>query len=366
MYQFSIPMPYTKDCVEKIKSINSQVEKSKITSLYFALPQSDINFTGFEQGRIAWKFKTNFNNWIEILTYIKENGFEFIYLLNAPHSVDIFSDDIDEKLKKLDFLINKLYEMGLKKFRVSNPRLLTYLHSNYPELELYTSTSFEYTSLKQYQTFIEMYPYVKQIVPSHDVNKNFKLLKNLKKYSPNMDYELIVNEGCLGGCPLRNFHAANFGHKKTKSEVQHGLEIAYYANMCAMMLKNNPYLFICKSQNIYPWEIEEYAKIGYTKFKIVGRDWYKFNSQAYFDNCLTYLKGIDNYKTLEKVSLSCLNHHVAEAPLPYVKDIRPLLPKIEHFKKYGHLCASICGEECLYCYKCAEKINKKFKTNPFC
>ena len=47
----------------------------------------------------------------------------------------------------------------------------------------------------------------------------------------------------------------------------------------------------------------------------------------------------------------------------------------EHFKKYGHLCASRCGVECRYCYKCAEKIQKVFmkkqeeqqkSTMPFC
>ena len=32
-----------------------------------------------------------------------------------------------------------------------------------------------------------------------------------------------------------------------------------------------------------------------------------------------------------------------------------------HFKKYGHLCALICGVECKYCYKCAEKIQKVFE-----
>ena len=44
-----------------------------------------------------------------------------------------------------------------------------------------------------------------------------------------------------------------------------------------------------------------------------------------------------------------------------VKDFIKYMPKIKHFEKYGHLCQSRCGTECRYCYKCAEKIQKKFE-----
>ena len=361
MYQFSIPMPYSKSEVDRACTINNQTKKSKITGMYFALPRSDVDFTGFEQARTALRFKTNFENWREILTYTKEKGFDFIYLLNSPRAMEVYNNDLNEKLKKLDILINKLYGMGLKKFRISSLRLLMYLHTNYPELELYASTSFEYTSMKQYGNFIEMFPYIKQIVLAHDVNKNFKLLKSLRKAYPDMEFEIMLNEACMGGCPMRIFHSLSCSQNSLDVEPPEGLKLDYhfYADLCWKPFKEDTYLFLCKAHNIYPWEIEEYGKIGYTNFKLVGRE----SRLTYFENCLTYLKGIDDYKSIENESLNKFIHHGNATPMPAVKDIRPLLPKIEHFKKYGHLCASICGEECRYCYKCAEKINKKFKNS---
>ena len=359
MYQFSVPMPYSREDIDKISDINKQVVKSKITSLYFALPFTDSNFTGFEQGRTGLDIKTDFEYWRDVLEYIKANNFEFIYLLNSPRPIDINNNSLSENIKKLDFLINKLNDIGFNKYRVANAKLLTFLHENYPELDLYSSTSFEYISMKQYQNFIDMYPYLKQVVLSHDVNKNFKLLKNLKQMYPNIEFEIMVNEGCLGGCPHRISHASETSNDSISEAYKKHFYLQYYIKQCAPILKKDPYLFLCKAHNIYPWEIKEYAKLGFFKFKLVGRDGQDFPSPRYFENCKTYLLGIDNYKLIENYRMNRLVHHIGGLPFPYIKDMKPYLPKIEHFKKYGHLCSSICGVECRYCYNCAEKMKKK-------
>ena len=51
MYQFSAPMPYTKEDIDKLLNINNQIEKSRITSLYACVPRGCEVFTGFEQSR---------------------------------------------------------------------------------------------------------------------------------------------------------------------------------------------------------------------------------------------------------------------------------------------------------------------------
>lgn len=76
-----------------------------------------------------------------------------------------------------------------------------------------------------------------------------------------------------------------------------------------------------------------------------------------------YLKGIDDIKNILDVpvinfaSNSTIKEHLQNLT---VKDIKHLLPDIKHFIKKGEYCASICGSECRYCYKCAEKINKVY------
>ena len=115
---------------------------------------------------------------------------------------------------------------------------------------------------------------------------------------------------------------------------------------------------------IYPWEIEAYGKIGINKFKLVGRDAYTYRIQNYLNEYLLYLKGIDDIKNIENEPINTFIHHLVNTEVLKqlkVKEVKNLLPKINHFKKKGELCATVCGVNCFYCHKCAEKIEKVFK-----
>ena len=107
-----------------------------------------------------------------------------------------------KQLDKLDKLINKLRSEDLRKLRISNIQLMGYIAKHYPDMELYASTSFEYTQVKQIKNLMTQFPQIKQIVPSHDVNKNFKFLKTIRKLYPNLNIEIMLNEGCIGDVPL--------------------------------------------------------------------------------------------------------------------------------------------------------------------
>ena len=50
---------------------------------------------------------------------------------------------------------------------------------------------------------------MKEVVPTWDVNKNFAFIKNFKLRFPDKILELMVNEGCIGGCPFRRDHHAS-------------------------------------------------------------------------------------------------------------------------------------------------------------
>ena len=99
-----------------------------------------------------------------------------------------------------------MQKIGVNKLRVASAQLMTYIGKHYPDFQVLASTSLEYKTIWEYQNFIQFHPDVTQIVPSHDVNTNFLLLKNLRKRYPNMEIELMVNEGCLQECPNRNLH----------------------------------------------------------------------------------------------------------------------------------------------------------------
>ena len=363
MYEFSAPMLFDKKLIDSLLDINNKVEKSKITSFYFSLPSTCDLFTVFEQYRNDFTEHSDFSYWKDLIKYSVDKGVDFIYNLNNPKNLPIENQMFDFELEKLDVLLSELQSIGVNKLRVSNHKLLAYLSRKYKYFTLYASTSFEFKTIKEYQHFMFIHPYVKQIVPSHDVNKNFELLKNLRKSNPYVDIELIVNEGCIGGCAMRYDHSCEIMGKPI--ETKHPfLSNCFYSELCGKTINKNPLLYLCKSQIIYPWEIEEYSKIGINKFKLAGREDFKFEMNKSINSFLLYLKGVDNIKNIGEESINSIIHHIAGNRYFNkfkIKDIKNLLPKIKHFVKNGHLCTSGCSITCNYCSRCVQKIEKLYK-----
>ena len=356
MYQFSAPMPFDKKLTDKLLDINNQVEKSRITSFYFSLPSTCELFTIFEQYRNDFTEHKDFSYWKDLISYSLDKGVDFIYNLNNPKNLPIENQTFEYELEKLDILLNELQSIGVNKLRISNHKLLSYIARRYKHFTLYASTSFEFKLIKEYQHFIYIHPEVKQIVPSHDVNKNFRLLKNLLK--TNTDIELIVNEGCIGGCSMRYDHSCEVMGKVIETKHPR-LSNGLYSELCGKTIQKNPVLYLCKSQIIYPWEIEEYGKIGITKFKLAGREDFRRDMQKSVNSYLLYLKGVDNVKNIEDEAINTIIHHISGDGYfnqLRIREIKPLLPNIKHFIKRGHLCVSNCGNECNYCNKCANRI----------
>ena len=358
MYQFSIPMPINRVLIDEVDAVNKNFSLSKINNFYFALPLGCDKSTGFENVRYPFKMETDYNYWRDLFSYSLDKGFSFTYLLNSHFPFYSTTESLDTKWKKLDILLKDLYKIGVHQLRIANIPLLQYVIKNYPEFTIFGSTLFEYTQLGQYENFHFLFPQVKEIVPSYEVNRNFKLLKNLQKYLRDVDIELMVNENCAAGCPMRIAHAINTAGDILPENI---INKNFYFDKCDLIMDKNLYLYACKTRSILPWNIKEYSKIGINKFKIVGRDRLSYMDGSFVSYCETYFKGIEDYKSIEDYNLDSLIYipRMKQTNLR-IKDIRNLLPQINHFVKKGHLCASVCGHECTYCYKCAEKIKKLF------
>lgn len=363
MYEFSAPMPYNIIDIEKLLDINNQVAKSKITSLYASLPSNCEFFSGFEQNRTFILNKPEFDYWKNLIEYTLNKNCDFIYLLNLPRAYDFSTPVLFEQFEKLDKLLINLKKIGVKKLRVGSIQLIQYLEENYPYFDILTSTVLEYKTILEYINFIESHQKIKQIIPSVEINKNFNLLKCLRNKYPKIEIELMVNEGCLQGCPNRRWHEQIIFSKNTNKKNDIIFSNEYGTLFCKNIRNKYPVQSLVIGTHIFPWDIKEYSKIGIKKFKFVGRDAYIGNFKLYINSFLMYLKGIDNIKNIENYVLSNFFHHLNGNSVLnniLVKDCLKYLPKINYFKKYGHLCASHCGSDCQYCYKCSEKIQKLF------
>ena len=101
LYEFSAPMPYFKEHIDKLSEISNFLEKSKIISLYFSLPTNSSDFTGFEQDRYIWDFVTDFEYWKPLIEYSIEKNFQFVYVLNSPKIHNGANSDFQINLEKL-------------------------------------------------------------------------------------------------------------------------------------------------------------------------------------------------------------------------------------------------------------------------
>ena len=363
MYKFSVPMPYTLDDINRLLDINRHVEKSKITSLYACVPRGCEVFTGFEQSRNFAFENVSWDYWKNLIEHVLKMNCDFIYLLNNPRPLNIDSLDFQKSIERLDILLTDLKKIGVNKLRVASTQLQSYIGKHYKNFNILASTSLEYKTLCEYQNFIAFHKEVKQIVPCHDVNKNFKLLSILRKQYPEIEIELMVNEGCLQGCPNRDLHEMiNIDNNKVVNN-DICLSGAYCTLYCNKVAQKYPIQSLVIGNLIFPWDIKEYEKIGITNFKLVGREGNCENFKNHIDIFFTYLKGVENYNTISKYPLCYFSYHLFNNSILnqlITDDYKKYLPEIKHFKKYGHLCASRCGVECRYCYKCAEKIQNIF------
>ena len=359
-YEFSAPMPYTIEDIDSLLDINNLVEKGRITSLYAALPACCDLFSGFEQNR-NFDEHSEWDYWKRLIEHTLERGCDFIYLLNSPAPLNIDNPDFPQKIEKLEKLLEALKSTGTDKLRIASPQLQSYIGAHHSDFKVYASTSMEYKTIWEYQNFIFFHPEVKQIVPSHDVNKNFPMLAVLREKHPDIQIEIMLNEGCLQGCPHRNYHAScSFKSVTINDDIC--LSNGYYSAGCSQITGKYPIQSLVIGTHIFPWELDAYVNIGINNFKLVGRDANNFKDCIY--RYTLYLKGADDIKYIEDCSLASFVHHMKNSAVirqMKVRDYKKYMPDINHFVKFGHLCSSRCGYSCRYCYNCAEKMQKLFK-----
>ena len=360
MNYFSAPMPFDKNYIDCIATVNESHRESQINMLYNCLPMNASDCSGFEQLRVTDLRIKSLKDLILLINYAKSLGMDFTYLLNSVNTPNpnMFRKNQD----RFRAFLERLLENGITKLRISNTMVADYVICNYPQFTIYSSTSQEYYSLKQYANFFNHFGTIKEAVPSWDVNKNFEFLMNFKKRFPDIKMELMINEGCIGGCPFRRDHHA---------EAMAGAEVikkdrfsCFFPSSCDSLYRADRALYLCMNNIIYPWDIDTYNKYGIYNFKFVGRNSPDFlRSTKYIERFSAYLDGIENIEAIYDLPIIDFNHYtIFNKSLESIKvrDIIEYLPKLSFFEKNGGKCSYSCGVTCKYCYECADRINRDF------
>lgn len=356
MYEFSVPMPFDMGQLDMLAAINKEVDKSKITCVYNALPINAVDLCGYEQARVRNSKINSFEDMLPLIEHAKELGFHFVYLINSPDTFD--GEEFEQNKEKLNSLCEKLLKYGVGDVRVASTYLIEYLQKHYPEIKVRCSTSMEYTSLKQYNNLLKMYDNIIEVVPSWEETRNFRLLENFHKLHPEIIVEMMVNEGCLAGCPFRMYHSLMKGHKYENE--------TFFKRQCDKEIYENLGRTVFMSNIILPWHISAYEKYGINHFKLVGRNAPpEFLKGAYGDVYRDYLLAVDDVKNVWEKPFFEFNHYVLTNPHykeVKVKDVYDYLPDISYFENKKTNCHDECGAGCTYCEVQSQKLNEILKA----
>ena len=350
-------MPFNIDLIGRYAQINGLVENSKITSVYNCLTRNSKGRCGFEQDRVIDEAVNNIDEFLRYSQVAQQYGFKVIYLINSLRTVsDKEFNRIEKRLRKL---IIRLIENGIIDIRVASPLIIDYLINSFPIVKVHCSTSMEYKSIREYDNLLSLYNNIIDIVPSWDMNRNFPFLKSFATRHPQVNIEMMANEGCIHGCPFRYYHSV----ADVRLQGNNSRFAVFFKEGCKHIFSHDFWYNICMSNIIYPWQIPEYNKIGIYHFKLVGRNSPFLSDGRYVDTYLHYLQGIDNIDSLMDLEFSEFNNFIYLSDyLSHIKvrDVIDLLPDIKHFSKAPFVCFVSCGSECNYCEQLSRKLNEKY------
>ena len=198
---------------------------------------------------------------------IHDMGIKFNYLLNSTCMGNYewtrkFQNEVD---RRLAWLIS----LGIDSVTVSVPYLLEVVKKRCPQIRVCVSTMAEVHSLRM-AGFWHNLGADTIALSVHGPNRDFRLLKMLKKKLPNLKLKLIANTQCVPGCMAPYYHSNLSAHA---SQIRHptcGFVIDYASLSCRKRRLEDPVEFV-KVNFIRPEDLKYYEDIGIEMVKFLSR-----------------------------------------------------------------------------------------------
>lgn len=343
--ELSAPLLFSFESIDRYAEYNSKYKKSKITMLFNSIP---------------WPQSEKYNEWImshrmgtsnpDIQTYedfdkyaqyAMSKGFKVVYLMNSPKA---FNDiDIGHLMPDFHALLDNLWHSGIRNIKFSNTQVAQLINDYNPNFQLSVGTVMEYDSIPQYEALFRYFPNINNVCIPKNLNQNFHMLKALKEKFPNIDFELMVGEGCPKWCPSRmSCQASSYSD--------------YYKIGCKLARQNLLKSTIMNGA-IHPWQLDKYRELGFNQFKLLTHGARATDIDT--SNIELYMKNIE-YGTIDEHGRKYLSIYCGKlAYLLPVEECINLLPNINHFIKNGYKCTIDCGVNCTYCNECVKKIEER-------
>ncbi len=203
------------------------------------------------------QYITSFSELEKHVKYVHSQNATINLALNTP--LDIKEKNNKEWWDKIEKYFKNLENIGVDGVILSHPFLIETV-KKVTNLEVTLSTICEVTDVRDAIYYEELG--VDVIVPSSKINYNIKTLKEIKKGLKKAKIKLMVNEYCLGGCPLRKFHWNHLALNKDNTDSD-------YSDICFNSYMKDKYKVLTNTV-VRPEDIPKYNGI-IDSIKLIGR-----------------------------------------------------------------------------------------------
>lgn len=347
MKYFCVPVSFENNfAIDLAKlNLNFKEKQNQITEVYGSLP---FSFLGSARSPDCVP-KTNWETLKKTVGEFHQNNINFNYLINSPCLGN--KEFTVEGRKEIFLFLEKLTECQVDILTITIPFLITLVKKNFPNFKVNTSVICYLDSVDKAKYYESLN--VDRITLDLDINRNFSLIKKIKK-AVKIPLEVLVNSSCIYNCALKYYHYNLEGHFSQDENYQ-PLANDFCKDSCMQMLLENPFKFIA-SPWIRPEDISFYNELGINYFKIVGREYKKnillfitqnYIQENYFGNLLALLGAYQEPTFFRK-------------PLSIFIDNKKLNNFIDFFKKENFPC----GEGCSACGYCENISKEVLQINP--
>lgn len=162
-------------------------------------------------------------------------------------------------------LLARLHTLGVRRLTVSTPFLLELIKRHFPDFRIKVGIYAQVDTPRRAQ-FWENLGADAITLESFSLNRDFRRLAAIRQ-AVRCDLQLIANHVCLPNCAMQVYHQNGFAHA---SDGSGGLFLDYCFLRCSRARWQDPSFFI-KAAWIRPEDVDAYAAMGYTTFKLLER-----------------------------------------------------------------------------------------------
>ena len=253
--KLSVPTNWQIDLLEKL-------DKQNVEDIYGKL---DKDFFGGGKPSVLI-YSPGKRGASEYVSLVHRHGLKFNYLLNTTCLGN--QEWTSAGQRQIRKLLDWLAEIGVDAVTVSTPYLLQVIKKCYPVFQVNVSVLAAVASPVRAKYWEDLGADLITLFFA-DVNRNFKLLKQIRE-AISCRLQLIANLHCLYGCPFFMHHSVSCSHASQTQDKNKGFYIDYCSLYCRYIRLLEPWRLISAGW-IRPEDLHFYAEAGIDRIKLVDR-----------------------------------------------------------------------------------------------